>query len=296
MKRLHALAFALVLAAVEVPSLRADNASTPPMLRNVGIDQRLGQRLPLDALFQDEIGRPVRLAQYFGARPVVLVLAYYNCPMLCSQVLAGLVSAARVLSFDAGKEYEIVVVSFDPRDRPSDARAKKEPYLAEYKRPGAAQGWHFLTGSLASIERVTQAVGFRYRYDEDQGQFAHASAIYVATAEGVLSRYFYGIEYAPRDLRLALVEASQGKIGTPVDQILLYCYHYDPKAGKYSAAVMNIVRLGGVVAVLILTTFLTVMWRRDRRRDRIRDAALVRSQTSAPTATTRAASADSRTT
>jgi len=296
MKRLDALALALVLAAAGAPALRADNASTPPMLRNVGIDQRLGKKLPLDALFQDEVGRPVRLGQYFGPRPVVLVLAYYNCPMLCSQVLAGLLSAVRVLSFDAGREYEIVVVSFDPRDRPADARAKKEPYVAEYKRPGAEQGWHFLTGSLASIERLTQAVGFRYRYDEDQGQFAHASAIYVATSGGVLSRYFYGIEYAPRDLRLALVEASQGKIGTPVDQILLYCYHYDPKAGKYSAAVMNIVRLGGVAAVLILTTFLTVMWRRDRRRDRIRDAALVGRQAPGPPAGARSASADSRTT
>jgi protein SCO1/2 len=295
MKHLGALALALLLAAAGAPALRADNASTPPMLRDVGIDQRLGQKLPLDAIFQDETGRAVRLAQYFGARPVVLVLAYYNCPMLCSQVLAGLLSAARVLSFDAGKEYEIVVVSFDPRDRPADARAKKEPFVAEYKRPGAADGWHFLTGSLASIERVTRAVGFRYRYDEDQGQFAHASAIYVATAEGVLSRYFYGIEYAPRDLRLALVEASQGKIGTPVDQILLYCYHYDPKAGKYSAAVMNIVRLGGVLAVLILTAFLTVMWRRDRRRDRIRDAALVRPEASGTPARAGAASADSRT-
>ena len=303
MKRLRAPALVLLLAAAGATALRADNPATPvradnpatpPMLKDVGIDQRLGQTLPLDAIFQDEAGRPVRLGQYFGARPVVLVLAYYNCPMLCSQVLAGLLSAARVLSFDAGKEYEIVVVSFDPRDRPADARAKKEPYLTEYKRPGAAEGWHFLTGSLASIERLTQAVGFRYRYDEDQGQFAHASAIYVATAGGVLSRYFYGIEYAPRDLRLALVEASQGRIGTPVDQILLYCYHYDPKAGKYSAAIMNIVRLGGALAVLILSTFLTVMWRRDRRRDRIRDAAFVGSGGSEP-AGARSAHADSRT-
>lgn len=273
--RVFLLAFLLLAATAAGAPLPAADASTPPMLRDVGIDQRLGQRLPLDAIFQDEAGRAVRLGQYFHGRPVVLVLAYYNCPMLCTQVLAGLLSAARVLTFDAGKEFEIVVVSFDPRDRPADALAKKQPYVAQYKRPGAADGWHFLTASTASIERITRAVGFRYRYDEDKGQFAHASAIYVATADGVLSRYFYGIEYAPRDLRLALVEASRGKIGSPVDEILLYCYHYDPKAGKYSAAVMNIVRLGGILAVLILSTFLTVMWLRDRRRDSVRDAMLL---------------------
>jgi protein SCO1/2 len=251
------------------------------MLKDVGIEQRLGKPLPLDAIFQDEMGRPVRLGQYFQTRPVILVLAYYNCPMLCTQVLNGLVSSAKVLSFDAGKEFEIVVVSFDPRDRPVDARAKKAPYLAEYGRPGASGGWHFLTGSLASIERLTEAVGFRYRYDDSQGQFAHASAIYVATPDGRLSRYFYGIEYAPRDLRLALVESSGGGIGSPVDQILLYCYHYDPKAGKYSAAVMGIVRLGGVAAVLILSTFLVLMWRRDKRRDAVKLAEALRSRSAA---------------
>jgi protein SCO1 len=255
----------------------------PPMLKDVGIEQRLGQKLPLDAIFQDEMGRPVRLGQYFQSRPVILVLAYYNCPMLCTQVLNGLVSSAKVLSFDAGKEFEIVVVSFDPRERPADARAKKAPYLAEYGRPGASGGWHFLTGSLASIERITQAVGFQYRYDDSQGQFAHASAIYVATPDGRLSRYFYGIEYAPRDLRLALVESSGGGIGSPVDQILLYCYHYDPKVGKYSAAVMGIVRLGGVAAVLILSTFLILMWRRDKRRDALKLAEALRSRGISPT-------------
>ena len=240
----------------------------PPILRDVGISQRLGQQLPMDALFLDEEGRPVRLGQYFGKRPVVLVLAYYNCPMLCTQVFGGLVSSLRVLSFDAGKDFDVVAVSFDPRDRPADAAAKKAPYVAEYGRPGAASGWHFLTGSTASIERLTEAVGFRYKYDESLGQFAHASAITVATPGGRLSRYFYGIEYAPRDLRLGLIEASGNRIGSPVDQILLYCYHYDPKVGKYGAVVMNMVRLGGVAAVLILSTFLAVMWRRDFRRDR----------------------------
>jgi protein SCO1 len=237
----------------------------PPILRDVGITQRLGQQLPLDALFLDEAGRPVRLGQYFGTRPVVLVLAYYNCPMLCTQVFGGLVSSLRVLSFDAGKDFDVVAVSFDPRDRPADAAAKKAPYVASYGRPGAASGWHFLTGSTASIERLTGAVGFRYKYDDSLGQFAHASAITVATPGGRLSRYFYGIEYAPRDLRLALVEASAGSIGTPVDQILLYCFHYDPASGKYGAAIVNIVRLAGIATVLALAGSLGMLSRRRAR-------------------------------
>jgi protein SCO1/2 len=239
----------------------------PPLLRDVGIEQRLGQALPLDALFSDELGRPVRLGQYFGRRPVILVLAYYNCPMLCTQVFNGLVSSLRVLNFDAGKEFEVVAVSFDPRERPRDAAAKKRAYVDEYGRPGAAMGWHFLTGGSGSIERVTRAAGFRYHYDESTGQFAHSTALYVATPEGKLSRYFYGIEYGPRDLRLALVEASNNRIGSAVDQILLFCYHYDPKLARYSAAIMSMVRFGGAAAVVILSTFLAVMWRRDRRRD-----------------------------
>ncbi|HYV40221.1 MAG TPA: SCO family protein, partial [Thermoanaerobaculia bacterium] len=167
----------------------------PPMLREVGIEQRLGQVLPLDALFSDELGRPVRLGQYFGRRPVILVLAYYNCPMLCTQVFNGLVSSLRVLNFDAGNEFDVVAVSFDPRDRPRDAAAKKKAYVDEYRRPGGASSWHFLTGGAGSIERVTRAAGFRYRFDESTGQFAHSTAIYVATPAGKLSRYFYGIEY-----------------------------------------------------------------------------------------------------
>jgi protein SCO1/2 len=240
----------------------------PPILRQVSIEQRLGRPLPLDTRFRDEAGRLVRLGDFFGKRPVVLVLAYYDCPMLCTQVLKGLVSAMRILSFDAGREYEVVTVSFDPRDDSSDARAKKEPYVARYGRPGADRGWHFLTGTKASIDVLTGAVGFQYAWDDNVGQFAHGSAIYVATADGKLSRYLYGIEYAPRDLRLALVEASQGKIGTPVDQLLLYCYHYDPAAGRYGAAVMNIVRFAGAAFALVLSTFLFVMWRRERRAER----------------------------
>ena len=265
---LAAVSAALPLFAQATPDGR------PPILRNVAIEQHLDRPLPLDLRFRDEAGRAVALGDYFGRRPVVLVLAYYDCPMLCTQVLNGLVAAMGVLSFDVGREYEVVTVSFDPRDDPSDARAKKEPYVARYGRPGAAAGWHFLTADPRAIASLTESVGFRYAWDERTGQFAHASAIYVATPNGRLSRYIYGIEYAPRDLRLALVEASSGKIGTPVDQLLLYCYHYDPAAGRYGAVVMNMVRLAGVGVVLLITVFLLVMWRRDRRRDAERAAAL----------------------
>ena len=261
--------FALTIFATSLPLLAQTVApdSRPPILRNVAIAQRLDHPLPLDLPFRDEAGRTVHLADYFGKRPVVLVLAYYNCPMLCTQVLNGLLSSLRVLPLDVGREFEVVTVSFDPRDTPAAARAKKEPYVGRYGRRGAAAGWHFLTGEPRSIAGLTDAVGFRYAWDERIGQFAHASAIYVATPDGRLSRYFFGIEYAPRDLRLALVEASQGKIGTLVDALLLYCYHYDPVAARYGAVVMNMVRLGGVAIVSGLSVFLVLMWRRDRRRD-----------------------------
>jgi protein SCO1/2 len=241
--------------------------SRPAILRDVGIAQRLGASLPLDAIFKDEDGRPVRLGAYFGNKPVILVLAYYNCPMLCTEVLNGLLGSLKTLSFDVGKEFEVVTVSFDPAERPADAAAKKKAYLDAYGRPGAALGWHFLTGPLASIERVTEAVGFRYARDERTGQFAHAAAIYVATPDGRLSRYFYGIDYAPRDLRLGLIEASDRKIGTPVDALLLYCYHYDPTAGRYGAVVVNMLRVGGSAAVLILGGLVFGMLRRERRRE-----------------------------
>lgn len=238
----------------------------PAILRNVGIEQRLGQPLPLDAIFQDESGHAVRLGRYFGPRPVVLVLAYYDCPMLCTEVLNGLLASLKTLSFDVGKQFEVVTVSFDPREKPIDAAAKKKPYVDAYGRPGAADGWHFLTGGSGSIERLTKAVGFRYEFDDRIGQYAHAAAIYVATPDGKLSRYFFGIDYAPRDLRLGIIEASEKRIGTPVDQILLYCYHYDPKTGRYGAVVMNMVRVAGAATVLLIAGFLIVMARRERRR------------------------------
>jgi len=237
----------------------------PPELKDVGIDQRLNETLPLDTPLKDEEGRAVRLGDYFGKRPVVFVLAYYNCPMLCTQVLNGLVSSLSVVSLNAGRDYDVVVVSFDPRDTPKDAAAKKEAYVGRYRRDGADLGWHFLTGDSAAIARVTKAAGFRYRFDEGLGQFAHASAIMVATPQGRLSHYFYGIEYAPRDVRLALVESSAGRIGTPVDQILLYCFHYDPATGKYGAVIMRIVRIAGALTLIAIAGGILLMSRRRAR-------------------------------
>jgi protein SCO1/2 len=239
------------------------------LLENVGIDQRLGEQLPLDLVFRDENGSTVRLGDYFGKKPVVLTLVYYTCPMLCNQVLNGLTSGLDVVSFDIGKEFEVVTVSFDPRETPELARKKKQTYIDWYKRQGAAEGWHFLTGDQLSIERLTQAVGFHYKFDQSTDQFIHASGIMIATSQGKLARYFYGIEYAPKDLRLGLVEASDNKIGNPVDRLLLYCYHYDPASGKYGAVVMNILRLAGLATIVGVAAMLWLLKRRRPHPERI---------------------------
>jgi protein SCO1/2 len=237
----------------------------PKALTGVGIDQKLNEQLPLDLMFRNENGDEVKLGSYFGKKPVVLSLVYYQCPMLCNQVLNGMVTAFKVMAFRPGEEFDVVTVSFDPRETPALAAAKKKTYvdyLPEAKRAGAASGWHFLTGDEASIKRITDAVGFRYHWDESTDQFAHASGIFVATPQGKLARYFYGIEYAPRDLRLGLIEAAANKIGSPVDQLLLYCFHYDPATGKYGAAVMNLMRIGGVVTVIAIVGLLLALRRR----------------------------------
>ena len=241
-------------------------SATPLGLEGVGIDQRLDAQVPLDLAFRDEGGRAVHLRDFFGKRPVLLALVYYDCPMLCTQVLNGLTSAVNVLSFDAGREFDVVTVSFDPREKPADASAKKTAYLSRYKHPGAEAGWHFLTGDAPSIDALTAALGFRYRYDAERGVFAHASALFVLTPAGRISRLFFGIEYAPRDLRLGLIEAAGNRIGTPVDQVLLFCFHYDPKSGKYGAVVMNIVRLGGAVTVAALAASIWFFARREPAR------------------------------
>jgi protein SCO1/2 len=243
---------------------RADPANAKTgILAQVGIDQKIGQQLPLDLVFKDETGRNVRLGQYFGSKPVVLALAYYECPMLCTQVLNGMTGALKTLSFDAGKDFDVVVVSIDPRDGYTMAAAKKASYVGSYGRPATAAGWHFLTGTDASIKPLAAAIGFRYAYDTGLRQYAHGAAIYVATPKGVVSRYLLGIDFAPRDLRLALVEASHNALGTVGDQVLLLCYHYDPATGKYGAAVLNSIRAGFILTVGAFLTFLFVSLRRE---------------------------------
>ncbi len=240
------------------------SATLPPALREIGFDQNLGQPVPLDTVFRDETGRAVRLGDYFGSRPVVMVFAYYDCPMLCGLVITGLASALDVLSLEPHRDFEIVTVSFNPADTPAAAAAKKAAALNRYKRAGAAEGWHFLTGDEESIRRVTRAAGFRYTWDSATRQYAHPSGVIVLTPEGELARYLFGIEYGPRDLRFALVEASSGKVGSKVDALLLYCYHYDPMTGRYGLVIMRAVRLGGAATVLALVTFIVVMLRRER--------------------------------
>jgi protein SCO1/2 len=237
----------------------------PPALRDVGIDQRLNEQVPLDLVFRDEAGQAVPLRTYFDGPPVILVLAYYKCPRLCNLVLGGLGKSLRGLSFTLGEQFRVVTVSFDPRETPLLAAAKKAAYLEQYGRPGAAAGWHFLTGDQAAIKQLAQAVGFRYTYDARLDQYAHASGIMVLTPQGKIARYFYGVDYPSRDLRLGLVEASANRIGSAVDQVLLFCYAYDAATGKYTAAVRNLVRLGGAVTVVAVGTFLVLMWRRERR-------------------------------
>jgi len=223
-----------------------------PLLKDVDIVQKLGDTLPMNLTFVDDQGRDVTLGQFFGPRPVVLALVYFECPMLCTQVLNGLYSSMEALPFTAGKDFDLVVVSFDPADTPVLAAKKKAAYFERYRRPGAENGIHYLTGRQESITALTNAVGFKYVYDEKIQQFAHPAAIEVLSNEGRISQYLYGIEFAPRDLRLALVDAGQGKVGTMVDQALLYCYHYDPSTGTYGFAIMSAVRLGGLLTLTIL--------------------------------------------
>lgn len=235
----------------------ANDNTLPATLTNVGIEQRLDSQIPLNLEFRDEKGSTRALENFFdGKRPVILSLVYYECPMLCTEVLNGMLKTLKIMPMDAGKEFEVLTISFDPRETPQLAAAKKTAYIESYKRPGAAEGWHFLTGKEESIRELTKAAGFKYTFNEANGEFAHGAAIMVLTPQGRISRYLYGIEYSPRDLRLALVEASEGKIGTFVDQVLLYCFHYDPTTGKYSAYALNLVRLGGILTVIALGVFI----------------------------------------
>jgi protein SCO1/2 len=239
-------------------------SEVPAALREIGFDQNLSKRVPLDVTFKDETGRTVALGDYFGKRPVVLLFAYYDCPMLCTMVINGLASALDVLALEPGRDFEIVTVSFDPRDTPAIAAAKKAAYISRYKHPGGAAAWHFLTGEQPSIDRLTKAAGFRYVWDKDTNQFAHPTGVIVLTPDGRLARYLFGIEYGPRDLRFAIIEASNGKVGTPVDSLLLYCYHYDPETGRYGLAIMRTIRAAGAATVLTLMSFIVVMIRREK--------------------------------
>jgi len=242
----------------------APSQTLPMPLREIGFDQSLDQHIPLDIPFTDETGRAVQLGQYFGKRPVVMVFAYYECPMLCTLVVNGLAGALKVNSLEPGKDFEVVVVSFDPRDTPVGAATKKAAFLERYGHASAAVGTHFLSGAQPAIQRLTKAAGFRYVWDEETKQFAHPSGIIVLTPDGRLARYLFGIEYGPRDLRFGIVEASDGKVGNPADALLLYCYHYDPMTGRYGFVIMRALRLAGITTVLALAAFIIVMVRREK--------------------------------
>ena len=240
-------------------------SAIPAPLREIGFDQNIGQRLPLDTEVVDERGTTASIGRYFGTRPVVLVFAYYTCPMLCSQVITGLASSVDVLSLQPGRDFDVIVVSFDPRDSPSTAVAKKALFLERYKNQRASAASHFLTAPQASIDTLTKAAGFRYTWDKETQQFAHPTGVVVVAPDGRIARYLFGIEYGPRDLQLALVEASSGKVGTAVDTLLLYCYHYDPMTGRYGVAIMRTMRIAGASTVLGLAAFVIVMLKREKR-------------------------------
>jgi len=236
----------------------------PPYLTNVGIEQHLDAQVPADLNFTDDTGRAVRLGDYYGKKPLILNLVYYNCPMLCGETLAGLTGSMKMIKFDVGKEFDVLTVSFNPQETPQLAAEKKKDYLKRYGRPNAAAGWHFLTGPADSINALTKSVGFQYQYDAAKNQYAHATAIMVLTPQGRISRYFYGVDFPPKDLRMGVVEASEGKIGNAVDQVLLYCYHYDPAAGKYGAVVANMLKIGGAITVLILAGMILIFLRMEK--------------------------------
>lgn len=246
----------------------ADQGQVAQMVSQIGIDQHLGEQLPLDLSLRDEQGKAVKLGSFFHKKPVVLMLVYYRCPMLCTQVLNGFLKSSQAVKYVIGRDYEVVTVSFDPRETAELAADKKAAYVRAYRREGAAAGWHFLTGDEDAIKRLTEAVGFRYRYDAKSDQFAHASGIVVATPRGKLSRYLYGIEYDPRNLRLALVESGENHIGSAVDKVLLLCFHYDPLTGKYGLIIANVMRVAGTLTMVLLGGFLISMYRLERKRTR----------------------------
>jgi protein SCO1/2 len=252
------------LRAQTIPGNVGSSASTmPAALRNVGFEPPLNGQMPLDLHFRDETGRDVALREFFGQKPVVLAFVYYNCPMLCDQVQMGIVGSLRMLSFNPGRDYEVLFVSFDSRDTPELAAEKKRTALSHFRRPETASGWHFLTGSRESIEAATKAANFRFTFDAKSNLFAHASGLLMLTPDGRISRYFYGVEYPGRDMRLGLVDASAGKIGSPIDHVLLFCYHYDPTTAKYSASILKMIRLGGILTIICIVGGILISRRRE---------------------------------
>lgn len=264
-RRFHA-AMLLALTGIAAVSASAQQITTPAILNKVGIAQNLNEQIPPNLAFRDETGKSVRIGDFFGKKPIVLSLVYFDCPALCTEVLNGELRTMKAISLDLGEDFDAVTVSFEPKDTPALAKAKRDVYIGQYGRPGATDHWHFLTGDQQSIDALTDAVGFHYAYDSSIHQYAHAAAILILTPEGRIDRYFYGVIYPARDVRLGLVEASEGKIGTLTDHALLYCYQYDPMTGKYGVVVMNVLRAAGGLTVLILGIFMALMFLRERKR------------------------------
>lgn len=258
-----------IVLTVFVPQARAGNTiPLPPSFQNVGIEQRLNAAIPLDTIFRDEQGSEVPLGKYFQRRPVLLVPVYYTCPMLCSQVLSGVVAGLRPLSLVPGRDFEIVAFSFNPSETSADATRERDLYSHRYSTRAGVAGWHFLTGTPASIKALTDAIGFHYRYDAKLKIFVHGSGVMIVTPEGKISRYFYGVEYEPKDLKLGLVEASNEKIGSLADQILLFCYHYDPTTAKYTTTVLAVLRIAGALTLVLMGIGFSFYWRMERSRTR----------------------------
>lgn len=262
----------LVLSGVLRAQVPPPPGSSMEAAQKIGIEQRLNAQIPLDLKFRDETGKEVQLKDYFGPKPAVLALVYYRCPMLCTMTLNSMSAAFKPLKLEMGKDFDVITVSFDPRETPQLAAAKKRAYAKEYGRPGAENGWHFLTGDEQSIAALAQSCGFRFFYDAKTDQFGHASAIMLVTPDGRLSRYFYGLEYSSSDVRLGLIEASGNKIGTKTDQLLLLCYQYDPRTGRYGLAIIRAIRIGGILTFTALSTFIFISLRRERRKNRANSA------------------------
>jgi protein SCO1/2 len=264
-RKFHGVMLLALAAIASLPAV-AQQIATPAILSKVGIIQNLNSQIPPDLMFRDEAGNSVRIGEFFGKKPIVLSLVYFDCPALCTEVLNGELRTMKAISLNLGGDFDAVTVSFEPADTPALAKAKRDVYIGQYGRPGAAGHWHFLTGNQLTIDALTNIVGFRYAYDSSIRQYAHAAAILILTPQGRIDRYFYGVQYPARDVRLGLIEASEGKIGSLTDQVLLYCYQYDPMTGRYGVVVMNVLRAGGGLTVLLLGIFMAVMFLRERKR------------------------------